>query len=315
MGAPAGGKQAVVAPTNSNVKRILTGDVRAERLRTMTKASVSVPYSAFKHLLNAALREDAAARDATSRLLPKNHISTAAIIAKQKCVLAGMPVLKFLGKEIKVKILAQDGDILSKSTTVARLTGSSRRILQAERTILNLMGRLSGIATLTREYTRRLAEGSPVRILDTRKTTPGLRALEKYAVACGGGTNHRFDLEECVFIKDNHIAAVGLRHFRTRLDPRTSRTRPVIIEVDRLGQLREALELDPDRVLLDNFSDKAIRETAIKLRHDHPHLEIEVSGGITPERIRRLSKMPIDFISVGATTHSATSADFSLEIK
>jgi nicotinate-nucleotide pyrophosphorylase (carboxylating) len=205
---------------------------------------------------------------------------------------------------------AQDGDAVQGGAVLARVEANARALLSAERTALNLLGRLSGIATLTRAYVEAVA-GTGARIADTRKTTPGLRALEKHAVLCGGGLNHRFGLDDAILIKDNHVAAAG------GIGPALERARAhaghlvrIEVEVDSLEQLDEALPYGPDVIMLDNFSLEDLRTAVAR---SGGRVRLEASGGVTLESVRAIAETGVDVISVGALTHSAPVLDIGLD--
>ena len=203
----------------------------------------------------------------------------------------------------------QDGDAIEPPAIVARVAGSERAILTGERVALNFLGRLSGIATLTRRYVDAV-EGTGVAVLDTRKTTPGLRALEKHAVACGGGRNHRFGLDDAVLVKDNHLRAAGSVAAAVEL-VRGATDLPVELECESLDQVGEALDAGVDAILLDNMTLAELRE-AVALNAGRARLE--ASGGVTLDTIRDIAETGVDEISVGALTHSAPALDVSLEL-
>ncbi len=243
----------------------------------------------------------------------------ARIFAKQPCVLAGTDAaacaFALVDATLAVRTVRNDGDALRPGDTALEISGSVRSILTAERTALNFIQRLSGVATLTRTFVEAVKPHS-ARILDTRKTTPGLRALEKSAVLAGGGTNHRIGLFDMVMVKDNHLAA-GTTLAQLRENVRRFREEHpgvrVEIEADRLEQVRDFLTLDGvDVILLDNMSNAQLAE-ALKLRADRPVL-LEASGGVTLATVNSLAATGVDFISVGALTHSAPAVDFSLEL-
>lgn len=260
--------------------------------------------------LAAGLAEDRAAEDPTSALLPGELRIEAALVTREPIVVAGLAAAAIgFGATVECGALVADGERAAAGAALVALRGPARAILPAERTVLNLMARLAGIATLTRRYVDALAPGAKTVILDTRKTTPGLRALEKYAVRCGGGANHRMNLAEAVFVKDNHIAAAG------GLDRLFAAGRPpgfLIIEVEAPDGIEPALRHRPDRLLLDNMTDAEIAES---IRIAAGRCEIEVSGGVTLERIPALSRLAVDFISIGALTHGARAVDLSLEVR
>jgi nicotinate-nucleotide pyrophosphorylase (carboxylating) len=217
-------------------------------------------------------------------------------------------------ESLRFEEIREDGDKISPSDIVLTISGSTRSILTAERTALNFLQRLSGIATLTAQFVERIA-GAPATILDTRKTTPGLRALEKYAVRVGGGHNHRLGLFDMILIKENHIAAAGgitkaVAIIRGELE---ARKLPLAVEVETktLEEVNEALVLKVDRIMLDNMPVPQIRE-AVKMVSGRA--ELEVSGGVTLETVRAIAETDVDYISVGALTHSAPALDLSLLI-
>ena len=256
------------------------------------------------------MAEDVGGGDATSSAVVDEHaISGARVLLREPGIVCGLRVaggvFAHLGAELEP--LVGDGSPCEPGP-VARVTGPVRAILAGERLALNLLGRLSGIATLTRRHVDAVS-GTGVRILDTRKTTPGLRALEKEAVRCGGGLNHRQGLYDGVLIKDNHLRLVGsvaeaVRRARTA-------GMPVHVECESLDQVREALAAGADRLLLDNMAIPALREAVALARG---HAECEASGGVTLDTVRAVAETGVDFISVGALTHSARSLDLSVEV-
>ena len=272
----------------------------------------------YRDHLRAFLREDWGTQDWTTAAVPDRPMR-ARIRAKSPLVLAGLPmaaeVVHLVAPSVGVATMAQDGDRVAPGTDVLVLKGSSHAILLAERVMLNLLQRMSGTATLTRAFVDAVA-GTKARILDTRKTTPGLKLLEKYAVRCGGGVNLRFGLGDGVLIKDNHIAAAGsiaqAVEAARRAAPNLLR---IEVEVERLDQLLQCLALpDVDGVLLDNMDLDTMRQ-AVKLRDEsHRTLFLEASGNMTVERARPVAETGVDFISVGALTHSAPAADLSLRL-
>lgn len=268
-------------------------------------------------IVRLALSEDLGrAGDLTSdAILPETLQLTAHIIARGHGVLAGLDAarysLKLVDPSVQIEILAGDGEAVTPGQNVATLSGSARSILIAERTVLNFLGRLSGIATLTRTYTDRVSH-THAKIVCTRKTTPGHRALEKRAVRCGGGTSHRYGLDDAILIKDNHIAASG--SIATALDRAKAyagHLRMIEIEVDTLDQLSEALRHKPHAVLLDNMSPEQLH-TAVSMIDGQ--CLTEASGGITLDRIAAIAETGVDYISVGALTHSAPNFDLGLDI-
>jgi nicotinate-nucleotide pyrophosphorylase (carboxylating) len=210
--------------------------------------------------------------------------------------------------------LVEDGEEVRAGTEVATVTAPTRLLLTAERTSLNLLCHLSGIATLTRRWADALA-GTRAHVRDTRKTTPGLRALEKYAVRCGGGVNHRMGLSDMALVKDNHVAAAGgvaAAYERVRA---LEATIPVEIEVDTLDGLRAAIEAGADEVLLDNFDIETTRAAVVYRDENAPGVRLEASGGLTVEVARRVAETGVDFIAVGELTHSARVLDIGLDLR
>jgi nicotinate-nucleotide pyrophosphorylase (carboxylating) len=277
-------------------------------------------------LIDFALTEDLDDEgDVTSRAtIPEGVRGRAAFVARSAGVLAGIEaaerVLKRVDPKVEFGPLRQDGYGLAKGETFALVEGPIRSILLAERTALNFLQRLSGIATLTREYVNAVA-GLPVKILDTRKTTPGWRLLEKYAVRMGGGANHRIGLYDMVLIKDNHLAAIRNAEGRTTDEIKTAislaRERfpnlRVEVEVDSLEQLDQALAARPDIVLLDNMSIDQMRDAVARRNSAAPKVQLEASGGVNLQTVRAIADTGVDRISVGALTHSAKALDIALD--
>ena len=267
-------------------------------------------------VVRAALAEDLGrAGDITAQAcIPADTRLTASFGARRGGVVAGLACVRLaiaeLDPTVKFTPLADDGQVVSAGTSLAQVSGNARAILTAERTALNLLGRLCGIATLTQDFVDAVA-GTRVRITDTRKTTPGLRALEKYAVRCGGGTNHRFGLDDAILIKDNHVAACGsVGEAVRRAKAFAGHLVKVEVEVDSLVQLQEALAHDPDVIMLDNFTLDDLSE-AVKIVGGR--VVLEASGGVTLETVRAIAETGVDVISVGALTHSAKVLDIGLD--
>ena len=267
-------------------------------------------------IVRAALAEDLGrAGDVTSQAcVPAEARLSVVWAARRPGVLAGLDCARLalaeLAPETGFHALARDGDTLSPGQVLARAEAPARAVLAAERTGLNLMGRLSGIATLTRAYVEAVA-GTGVRITDTRKTTPGLRQLEKYAVRCGGGVNHRFGLDDAILIKDNHVAACGgIRPALERARAAAGHLVKVEIEVDGLDQLAEALPLLPDVIMLDNFSLSDLRKAVAMTAG---RVTLEASGGVDLKTVRSIAETGVQVISVGALTHSAPGLDIGLD--
>ncbi len=263
-----------------------------------------------------ALREDIGPGDITTEaLIPSGLKGRAEIIAKERLILAGIDVAREVFKQVDPAISFTaghaDGSELLPGALIATVSGELASLLTAERLALNLMQRLSGIATLTREYVKRTEE-TVAKIMDTRKTIPGLRALEKYAVKVGGGKNHRFGLFDGILIKDNHIAAVGnIKDAVRRAREKAPHTLKIEVETESIEQVKEALAAGADIIMLDNMDINTMKD-AIKLI-DGKAL-IEASGGINLDNVRQVAETGVDFISVGAITHSARAVDISMEV-
>jgi nicotinate-nucleotide pyrophosphorylase (carboxylating) len=269
--------------------------------------------------LHRALAEDLGrAGDITSTAtIPEDTMARAVMVARQAGVIAGLPLavaaFEYLSPEISVTAHARDGDSIAKGAALLTIEGPARALLAAERTALNFVGRLSGVATLTASYVQQAA-GTKLRICCTRKTTPGLRALEKYAVRCGGGFNHRFGLDDAILIKDNHIAvAGGVTAVLKRARSVAGHLVKIEIEVDTLDQLREVLATGlADVVMLDNMDIATMRE-AVTIASGR--VVLEVSGGVTLGTIADIAKTGVDYASSGALTHSAPNFDVALDIE
>ena len=274
---------------------------------------------AIDEAVHRALDEDLGrAGDITSiATVPEATPARAIMVARQAGVIAGLPLavatFQKLSPEIRIEPHVRDGASVEKGMKVMTIAGPARAVLTGERTALNFVGRLSGIATVTADYVRHTA-GTRMRICCTRKTTPGLRALEKYAIRCGGGFNHRFGLDDAILIKDNHIAvAGGVRLVLERARATTGHLVKVEIEVDTLDQLREVLDTGlADVVLLDNMDIATLRE-AVKLASGR--VVLEASGGLTFASIAAIAATGVDYASSGALTHSAPNFDVALDIE
>lgn len=266
----------------------------------------------------------------TVALVDSEAKGRAAIVVRQAGVVAGLravpAVIDEMHAAIDVDLRASDGDEVPAGRVVAEIVGNARDMLTCERPILNLVGRLSGIATLSREYVRRV-EGTGARIYDTRKTIPGWRRLEKYAVRCGGGHNHRTGLFDAVLIKDNHLALFGgepnrspvqaviaTRKFLAAMDPEfVPQGMLVEIEVENLGELENVLRAGPDIVLLDNMSIEQLRAAVAMRNHMAPQIELEASGGVSLETVREIANSGVERISSGGLTHGARWLDVALD--
>lgn len=279
-------------------------------------------------VLENALLEDRATRDATSyACIDPSQRATGTALAKQDCILAGLgaiPRILDVYAALDGAVVSHyevtshpeifDGVRLHKGQTFAVIRHNARVILSCERVILNVLQRLSGIATLTRKFVEAVS-GTKARILDTRKTAPGLRALDKYAVRCGGGQNHRLDLSDGVLIKNNHIAlAGGLKAALERAHRNRRGTQPIEVEVRSLAELEEALGFGAEAILLDNMTPQDVRSAVEHCSKAERRIPLESSGGITLDNVRAYAETGVDFISVGALTHSAPAVDMSLRI-
>jgi nicotinate-nucleotide pyrophosphorylase (carboxylating) len=271
---------------------------------------------AIRMQLKEALAEDVGSGDITTDLLekPKDPFS-AAIVAKEDMVIAGIPVvrtvLQMLDKRVRVTEFKHDGERTEGGNRIATVVGPCRALLTGERVALNFLQRMSGIATLTSRYVK-LVEGTKAKIVDTRKTTPGMRRMEKYAVRAGGGYNHRFGLFDGVLIKDNHIAIAGGVGAAVRAARKGApHTLKIEVEVCTLNQLDEAINAGADIVLLDNMPVQMIRD-AVEVTAGR--VMLEASGGINESNVREVAETGVDMISVGALTHSARAMDISMEI-
>jgi nicotinate-nucleotide pyrophosphorylase (carboxylating) len=263
-----------------------------------------------------ALAEDIDRGDVTTEACVSPTTMGAAVLhARERVALCGMPVLEEVYRQVDplvdVEPMAADGDIVASGAPIAALAGPAVSILLGERVALNFMQRLTGVSTMTRRFVDALPADSATRIADTRKTTPGLRALERYAVRCGGGFNHRADLGAAVLIKDNHIAAAGgCRQAIERAKAYAPHTCRIECEVDTHEQLEEALAAGADIIMLDNFDDEAVARAIATV---DGRAIVEASGGVTLERVSVLARLGVDVISVGALTHSAPSCDLGLD--
>jgi nicotinate-nucleotide pyrophosphorylase (carboxylating) len=274
---------------------------------------------AIDEAVHRALDEDLGrAGDVTSiATIPEDTPARAILVTRQAGVIAGLPLavatFQKLSPDIRIEAHARDGAVVAKGLQVLAIHGPARAVLAGERTALNFVGRLSGVATLTADYVRHTA-GTKLRICCTRKTTPGLRALEKYAIRCGGGFNHRFGLDDAILIKDNHIAvAGGVRPVLERARKHAGHLVKIEIEVDTLAQLREVLDTGlADVVLLDNMDIPTLTE-AVKLAQGR--VVLEASGGVTPNSIADIAATGVDYASSGALTHSAPNLDCALDIE
>jgi nicotinate-nucleotide pyrophosphorylase (carboxylating) len=277
---------------------------------------------AIEQVVRMALQEDAPWGDITSHaLIPADAQVHAELVAREAGVLCGedlfQAAMTLTDATIATIFLKHDGEVIEKGDVIATIDGPARGVLQGERIGLNFVQRLSGIATMTAAYVAE-ASGTYTRIVDTRKTTPGLRLFERYAVRCGGGQNHRYSLSDAVLAKDNHLAILtqnGARSLTAALMEARARlphTTHVEVEVDRPDQIAEVLAAGVDTIMLDNFATDDMRAAVVKIGG---RALVEASGGITLERIREIAATGVDLISVGALTHSVRSLDFGLDIE
>ena len=272
--------------------------------------------AAVQSLIDRALSEDVGDGDLTTdAIVPEGLRGEAAVVVREAGVVCGLAeafaALLRLDPEAEMEVLVADGEIVANPpVTAARVRASMRALLTGERTALNLLQRMSGIATATRSYVEAVA-GTPVEVLDTRKTAPGLRLLDKAAVACGGGTNHRSGLHDAILIKDNHVAVAGGIAQAIAAVRAHQPSLAVEVEVDTLDQLDEALGCGAETVLLDNMTTDTIREAVRRCRG---RARLEASGGITLATIRSIAETGVDAISVGALTHSVRALDIALEV-
>ena len=274
-----------------------------------------LPDLLVEPIVRAALAEDLGrAGDVTAALIPPEALLSATFVARKPGRIAGLDCVRLailaLDPKAEIELIAHDGSDAEPGSMIARVAANARALLTAERTALNLLGRLSGVATLTRAYVQAVA-GTHALIVDTRKTTPGLRALEKYAVRCGGGVNHRFGLDDAILIKDNHVAACGgVPAALERAKAMAGHLVSIEVEVDTLDQFRQALPFAPSVIMLDNFSLDDLREAVAM---NAGRVRLEASGGVNLNTVRAIAETGVDAISVGALTHSAPVLDIGLD--
>lgn len=263
-----------------------------------------------------ALREDVGDGDLTAQLIPRSDAIDATIITRQTMTMAGRPwvdeVCRQIDPDIRIDWQQDDGDVVMENTVICSLHGNARSILTAERTALNFLQLLSATATVTAEYVQAVT-GTRCRILDTRKTIPGLRRAQKYAVHCGGGVNHRIGLFDAILIKENHIMSAGGIDAAVAAARKLHPGMPVEVEVESLEELREALRARVERLLLDNFTPELLEESvAINRAEGGPPAVLEASGGLTLEEIAVVAATGVDYISVGALTKNVRAIDLSM---
>ncbi len=276
----------------------------------MSDFALSWDHPQVRELITLALREDIGGGDVTTEACVSPELAASgAFLAKQDLVVAGTPLLELVYDQEEVEVLEPDGTAVERGRELATVRGSARRLLTLERTALNLLQRTCGVATTARAFTEAIKDTS-CRLLDTRKTSPGMRITDKLAVRAGGGRNHRLGLFDAILIKNNHIDAAG--GVKAAIERARSTGHPAEIEVRDLAELRQALEFGADHVLLDNFSPEAAAE-AVAMACGRA--VIEVSGNVSLENIEAYAKSGADFVSVGALTHSAPAADISFRLE
>ncbi|WP_159888025.1 carboxylating nicotinate-nucleotide diphosphorylase [Paenibacillus puerhi] len=275
--------------------------------------------TALENSIRAWLEEDIGMGDVTTMTtIPESSQSVGIIHVKDTGIVAGLAVAEtvfsVVDPELRFEVKAVEGQAVQVGTVLAKIHGSTRSILLGERLALNLLQRMSGIATRTRQFVERL-DGLPVRLVDTRKTTPGHRTLEKYAVRVGGGHNHRYGLYDAVMIKDNHIkGAGGIAQAIGRARANIPHTMKIEIEVESFEQLEEALAAAPDIIMLDNMQPELMRQAVQRMKSAAPHILIEASGTVTLDTVRAIAETGVDVISVGRLTYSVQALDISLDL-
>ena len=302
--------------TTSNVLTDLGGSSRQSLATARTHLDAALKGASTKDA--SALAEDVGAGDLTAALIPETTTATATVITREPTILCGRSwfdeVFKQLDPKISIEWNYMDGQRIAANKIICTLQGSARPLLTGERTALNFLQTLSGTATDTRRYVDAIA-GIGCKILDTRKTIPGLRRAQKYAVLCGGGTNHRIGLFDAILIKENHIIAAGSIQAAVSHARATAGERMVEIEVENLQELEDALTTDIDRVLLDNFTNEQLTE-AVKLKATcKTKVQLEASGNVTLETIRDIARTGVDFISIGGLTKHLRAIDLSMRFQ
>ncbi|WMS90456.1 carboxylating nicotinate-nucleotide diphosphorylase [Pseudoalteromonas sp. HL-AS1] len=278
---------------------------------------MSISHTLITQLVTLALDEDlnyqtAQEGDITAQLIPQNEQANAKLITREDCIFCGkdliIEVFKQVEPSVVVNVLVNDGDAVKANSTLFTATGSARAILTAERTALNFVQTLSGTATTTAHYVKELA-GTKTQLLDTRKTIPGLRILQKYAVKCGGGANHRIGLYDAFLIKENHIAACGGINKAVAQAKQNQPNKPIEVEVESLVDLKQALDAGADIIMLDNFNVEQIKQAVVVT---NKRAKLEVSGNMTLQTLKTHSQAGVDFISSGALTKNLQSIDLSM---
>lgn len=278
----------------------------------MTVPIFNVPQSAIEEAVNIAIHEDVGDGDITALLIPEDKITIATVISREACVLCGMDwfeeVFRQIDEEVLIEWLAEDGDNLAADQAICSLSGSSRSILTGERSALNFLQALSATATLSAAFAKAV-EGTGAIVLDTRKTIPGLRLAQKYAVSCGGCQNHRIGLYDAILIKENHILACGGIENAIEESRFINPEMPVEVEVENIDELNQALSSNADRVLLDNFTNEQLVEAVKICAGKRP---LEASGNVTLDNIHDIALTGVDFISTGSLTKDIQAIDLSM---
>ena len=278
----------------------------------MTIPVLNVPQSSIEESVNIAIHEDVGDGDITAQLIPEDEIAIATVITREDCVLSGMDwfeeVFRQIDDEVLIEWLAEDGDNLEAGQTICSLSGSSRSILTSERTALNFLQTLSFTATRSAAYAKAVADTNSI-VLDTRKTIPGLRLAQKYAVSCGGCQNHRIGLYDAILIKENHILACGSIQQAIEEARIHNPEMPIEVEVESIDELNQALTAEANRVLLDNFDNKQLKQ-AVKICGGK--IPLEASGNVTLDNIHDIALTGVDFISTGALTKDIQAIDLSM---
>jgi len=273
---------------------------------------MNIPLSYIQNTVSIALAEDVGAGDVTGQLIPDDEVSMATIISRDNATICGIDwveeVFAQLDSDVHIEWEVEDGDQVEAGQTLCSLSGNSRALLTGERTALNFLQTLSATATIAQRYANEIA-GTECKVLDTRKTIPGLRLAQKYAVSCGGCHNHRIGLFDAVLIKENHIEAAGSIAKAVEEARFSSPDLTVEVEVENVDELQQALDANVDRIMLDNFKPEEISDA---IAMTNKQVELEASGGITLENIRRYAETGVDFISIGALTKDIQSIDLSM---
>ncbi len=283
-------------------------------MRYAARMITTVDEKILQHLVTAVLSEDVGTGDITSALtIPPDATAEMKLVARQDMVVCGIAIPQAVFTTLEASVVVtnhvDDGALVKAGTVLCTVSGNARKLLTGERTALNIMQRMSGVATLTRDYVNAV-KGTKAIILDTRKTMPGLRTLDKYATQCGGAQNHRMRLDDMVLIKDNHIAVCGNITAAVQA-ARAGASVPVVVECDTIEQVVEALAAKPDRILLDNMDNGMLRE-AVKLAAGN--MPLEASGNVSLQTVRAIAETGVNYISVGKITHSAPAVDIGADI-